>query len=182
MHLGGRRCALPPNPPPAFFLGLPPLQGQPTPTWNVSTSNWNHRKKINSQNNKKINSQNISAPLFFLVQDFSHRDVTRLDPSFVLPVMPGQAWGGSFQKEKNYIAKKEFAYRMCARQRAFCRSMVVLSCALKWSVLMSSCLLQRQVMWWSPHLMWCDGLCCVMSRDAMPCHGDELYHSSTTKY
>ena len=38
--------------------------------------------------------------------------------------MPGQAGGGSVQKEKNYIdyiAKKEFAYRMCARQRAFCR-------------------------------------------------------------
>ena len=30
--------------------------------------------------------------------------------------MPGQAGGGSFQKEKNYIAKKEFAYRMCARR------------------------------------------------------------------
>ena len=54
-----------------------------------------------------------------------------------IPVVPGQAGGGSFQKEKNYIAKKEFAYRMCARQRAFCRSMVVMSCALKWSVLMS---------------------------------------------
>ena len=48
-----------------------------------------------------------------------------------IPVVPGQAGGGSFQKEKNYIAKKEFAYRMCARQRAFCRSMVVMSCALK---------------------------------------------------
>ena len=31
-----------------------------------------------------------------------------------LPVVPGQAGGGSFQKEKNYIAQKEFAYRMCA--------------------------------------------------------------------
>ena len=30
--------------------------------------------------------------------------------------MPGQAGGGSFQKEKNYIAQKEFAYRMCARR------------------------------------------------------------------
>ena len=107
-----------------------------------------------------------------------------------LPVVPGQAGGGSFQKEKNYIAKKEFAYRMCARrptsampksflccERAFCRSMVVMSCAL-----MSWCLLRGQVMWWSRHLMRCDGLCCVMSRDAMRCHGDELYYSSTTLY
>ena len=109
--------------------------------------------------------------------------------------MPGQVGGGSFQKEKNYIAKKEFAYRMCARrptsampksflccERAFCRSMVVMSCTLKWSVLMSWCLLRGQVMWWSRHLMRCDGLCCVMSRDAMRCHGDELYYSSTTLY
>ena len=37
-------------------------------------------------------------------------------PRALLPVVPGQAGGGSFQKEKNYIAKKEFAYRMCARR------------------------------------------------------------------
>ena len=65
-------------------------------------------------------------------------------------------------------------------ERAFCRSMVVMFCALKWSVLMSWCLLRDQVMWWSRHLMRCDGLCCVMSRNAMRCHGDELYYSSTT--
>ena len=35
---------------------------------------------------------------------------------FNIPVVPGQAGGGSFPKEKNYIAKKEFAYRMCARR------------------------------------------------------------------
>ena len=112
-----------------------------------------------------------------------------------IPVVPGQAGGGSFQKEKNYIAQKEFAYRMCARrptsampksflccERAFCRSMVVMFCALKWSVLMSWCLLRGQVMWWSRHLMRCNGLCCVMSRDAMRCHGDELYYSSTMYY
>ena len=67
-------------------------------------------------------------------------------------------------------------------ERAFCRSMVVMFCALKWSVLMSWCLLRGQVMWWSRHLMRCDGLCCVMSRDAMRCHGDELYYSSTTLF
>ena len=27
--------------------------------------------------------------------------------------------------------------------------------------------------WWSRHLMRCDCLCCVMSRDAVRCHGDE---------
>ena len=37
-------------------------------------------------------------------------------PMSHIPVVPGQAGGGSFQKEKNYIAKKEFAYRMCARR------------------------------------------------------------------
>ena len=60
--------------------------------------------------------------------------------------------------------------------------MVVMFCALKWSVLMSWCLLRGQVMWWSRHLMRCNGVCCVMSRDAMRCHGDELYYSSTTLY
>ena len=69
---------------------------------------------------------------------------------YYIQVVPGRAGGGSFRRKKNYIAKKEFAYRMFARrptsampesflccERAFCRSMVVMSCALKWSVLMS---------------------------------------------
>ena len=33
----------------------------------------------------------------------------------ILQVVPGRAGGGSFKRKKNYIAKKEFAYRMCAR-------------------------------------------------------------------
>ena len=67
----------------------------------------------------------------------------------LLQVVPGQAGGGSFRRKKNYIAKKEFAYRMCARrptsampkpflccEGAFCCSSVVM-----WPVLMSwSCL------------------------------------------
>ena len=32
-----------------------------------------------------------------------------------LPIEAGRAGGGSFKRKKNYIAKKEFAYRMCAR-------------------------------------------------------------------
>ena len=30
-------------------------------------------------------------------------------------VVPGRAGGGSFKRKKNYIAKKEFAYRECAQ-------------------------------------------------------------------
>ena len=54
-------------------------------------------------------------------------------------VVPGRAGGGSFRRKKNYIANKEFAYRMCARrptsampkpflccELAFCCSMVVM--------------------------------------------------------
>ena len=61
-----------------------------------------------------------------------------------IQVVPGRAGGGSFRRKKNYIAKKEFAYRMCARrptsampkpflccERAFCCSIVVM-----WPVLM----------------------------------------------
>ena len=103
--------------------------------------------------------------------------------------------GRKFQRKKTISQRKIFAYRMRARrptsampksflccERAFCRSMVVMFRAWKWNVLMSWCLLRDQVMWWSRHLMRCDGLCCVMSRDAMRCHGDELYYSSTTLY
>ena len=35
-------------------------------------------------------------------------------PLTTLQVVPGRAGGGSFRRKKNYIAKKEFAYRMCA--------------------------------------------------------------------
>ena len=105
-------------------------------------------------------------------------------PSFTyrwIPVVPGQAGGGSF-KEKNYKSKKEFAYRMCARRPTSAMPnhffavnepsavpMVVMFCALKWSVLMSWCLLRGQVMWWSRHLMRCDGfvLCHVTWCNAM---------------
>ena len=55
------------------------------------------------------------------------------------PVVPGRAGGGSFRRKRTIKAKKEFAYRMCARRRtsampkpsflcapAFSRSMVVM--------------------------------------------------------
>ena len=36
---------------------------------------------------------------------------------YYIQVVPGRAGGGSFKREKNYKLKKEFAYRMCARDR-----------------------------------------------------------------
>ena len=108
----------------------------------------------------------------------------------------GQAGGGSFNKEKKYIAKKEFAHRMCARrptsampkpflccERAFCCSMVVMRPVLmSWS---SSCLrgemkscgelpwggwfMSCHVIWCGGHVTWCDVIACVASRPLMQC-------------
>ena len=117
------------------------------------------------------------------VRRWQVQDIILFYGGFVkLPVVPGQAGGGSFQKEKNYIAQKEFAYRMCARrptsampksflccERAFCRSMVVMFCALKWSVfdvLMSVAgsghvmVTSFDAMWWLVlcHVTWCNAM------------------------
>ena len=44
MHLGGRRCALPPNPPPAFlFLRMTPLTATPLPR--TARRNKKHKNK-----------------------------------------------------------------------------------------------------------------------------------------
>ena len=40
--------------------------------------------------------------------------ISRIQCWFI-QVVPGRAGGGSFKRKKNYIARKEFAYRMCAR-------------------------------------------------------------------
>ena len=54
------------------------------------------------------------APLQFLQPKCRNKHAGKYDNTYIIPVVPGQAGGGSFQKEKNYIAQKEFAYRMCA--------------------------------------------------------------------
>ena len=84
-----------------------------------------------------------TGPSKLLVSEVvKHSEVSQKNTyAVVIPVVPGQAGGGSFQKKKNYIAQKEFAYRMRARrptsampksflccERAFCRSMVVMFC------------------------------------------------------
>ena len=110
-----------------------------------------------------------------------------------IQVVPGRAGGGSFTRKKNYIAKKEFAYRMCARrptsampkpclccERAFCCSMVVM-----WPVLMQCWLMWCAPMWFDAvwllvlcHVTWCNAMSCdVRSRvelsSVVPCNGME---------
>ena len=98
-----------------------------------------------------------------------------------IQVVPGRAGGGSFRRKKNYIAKKEFAYRMCARrptsampkpflccERAFCCSMVVM-----WPVLMhvmsfDVVVMSFDAMWLLVlcHVTWCNAMSCDV-----PCNG-----------
>ena len=183
--------------PPWYLVKLLPTLGNMDP-WNLKMESLEKMNRTWNSSWKQLRFVSFDpVPFSQTTCDTCHQYMGRnyTAKSKMVPVVPGQAGGGSFQKEKNYIAQKEFAYRMCARrptrampksflccERAFCRSMVVMFCALKWSVLMSWCLLRGQVMWWSRHLMRCDGLCCVMSPDAKRCHGDELYYSSTTLY
>ena len=50
MHLGGRRCALPPNPPPAFlFLRMTPLTATPLPRTARRNKNQKNRKHMELQ-------------------------------------------------------------------------------------------------------------------------------------
>ncbi len=67
-------------------------------------------------------------------------------PYVPIQVVPGRAGGGSFRREKNYKANEEFAYGICnlcdaqtifCCERAFCRCMVVMSCAVRWNLMMS---------------------------------------------
>ena len=94
--------------------------------------------------------------------------------------------GRKFQKKKElYIAKKEFAYRMCARrptsampkpflccERAFCCSMVVM-----WPVLMhvmsfDVVVMSFDAMWLLVlcHVTWCNAMSCDVRSCDVPCN------------
>ena len=103
-----------------------------------------------------------------------------------IQVVPGRAGGGSFRRKTNYIAKKEFAYRMCARrptsampkpflccERAFCCSMVVM-----WPVLMhvmsfDVVVMSFDAMWLLVlcHVTWCNAMSCDVRSCDVPCNG-----------
>ena len=96
-------------------------------------------------------------------------------------VVPGRAGGGSFRRKKNYIAKKEFAYRMCARrptsampkpflccERAFCCSMVVMWPVLMHVMSVDVVVTSFDAMWLLVlcHVTWCNAMSCDV-----PCNG-----------
>ena len=103
-----------------------------------------------------------------------------------IQVVPGRAGGGSFTRKKNYIAKKEFAYKMCARrptsampkpflccERAFWCSMVVM-----WPVLMhvmsfDVVVMSFDAMWLLVlcHVTWCNAMSCDVRSCDVPCNG-----------
>ena len=70
MHLGGRRCALPPNPPPAFlFLRMTPLTATPLPR----TVRRNKKHKNKEKNGKtKQNMQRVGFCLLANLEEVSH--------------------------------------------------------------------------------------------------------------
>ena len=92
-----------------------------------------HKRQSGDEHSKLLSTPMTSLQLLF---------PQRLVACFI-QLVPGRAGGGSFKRQKNYKAKKELAYRMCARRRtsampkpsflcegAFSRSLVVMSCAL----------------------------------------------------
>ena len=89
-----------------------------------------------------------------------------------IQVVPGRAGGGSFRRKKNYIAKKEFAYRMCARRLT---SAMPQTTSLLWTCLLLfhggdvTCFDACHVIWCGGHLIWCDVIACVVSCHVMQC-------------
>ena len=103
-----------------------------------------------------------------------------------IQVVPGRAGGGSFRRKKNYIAKKEFAYRMCARrptsampkpflccERAFCCSMVVMWPVLTHVMSFDVVVMSFDAMWLLVlcHVTWCNAMSCDVRSCDVPCNG-----------
>ena len=113
---------------------------------------------------------------------------------YTAQVVPRRAGGGSFRRKKKYIAKKEFAYRMCARRPTDHRDAQTISllwttcfdvsclqvrwsnvvaCEVMWGELLwlvatwhgMSC----HVIWCGGHVIWCDVIACVVSCHVMEC-------------
>ena len=105
----------------------------------------------------------------------------------LIQVVPGRAGGGSFRRKKWYIARKEFAYRMCARrptsampkpflccERAFCCSMVVMWPPVLMHVMSFDVVVMSfDAMWLLVlcHVTWCNAMSCDVRSCDVPCNG-----------
>ena len=96
-----------------------------------------------------------------------------------LQVVPGRAGGGSFKRKKNYIAKKEFAYRMCARWPTIAMSKLFFSV---WTKLLP--LHGCDVMRFGVMCLWFDLLSNDVASCEVICGTTPTYYSvlCTTKY
>ena len=104
----------------------------------------------------------------------------------LIQVVLGRAGGGSFRRKKNYIAKKEFAYRMCARrptsampkpllccEPAFCCSMVVMRPVLMHVMSFDVVVMSFDATWLLVlcHVTWCNAMSCDVRSCDVPCNG-----------
>ena len=133
---------------------------------------------------------NMIFPSWFINCWLACKGVTEQVQQWCMPrvqVVPGRAGGGSFRRKKWYIARKEFAYRMCARrptsampkpflccERAFCCSMVVmwppvLTHVMSFDVVVMS----LDAMWLLVlcHVTWCNAMSCDVRSCDVPCNG-----------
>ena len=92
-------------------------------------------------------------------------------------VVPGRAGGGSFKRKKNYIAKKEFAYRMCARWPTIAMSKFF---SEVWTKLLP--LHGCHVMRFGVMCLWFDLLSNDVASCEVICGTTPTYYSSTTLY
>ena len=94
-----------------------------------------------------------------------------------IQVVPGRAGGGSFKRKKNYIAKKEFAYRMCARWPTIAMSKFF---SEVWTKLLP--LHGCHVMRFGVMCLWFDLLSNDVASCEVICGTTPTYYSSTTLY
>ena len=100
-----------------------------------------------------------------------------LQSSMYIQVVPGRAGGGSFKRKKNYIAKKEFAYRMCARWPTIAMSKFF---SEVWTKLLP--LHGCHVMRFGVTCLWFDLLSNDVASCEVICGTTPTYYSSTTLY
>ena len=96
---------------------------------------------------------------------------------YCIQVVPGRAGGGSFKRKKNYIAKKEFAYRMCARWPTIAMSKFF---SEVWTKLLP--LHGCHVMRFGVMCLWFDLLSNDVASCEVICGTTPTYYSSTTLY